>query len=75
MTAVSISVRAAMSMEIRSMGKSSSHLWRGLSGVVRRVVLSQQTREFVPVKPSPAFPQASEKLEFAACENRHVNSC
>jgi hypothetical protein len=46
-----------------------------LSGVVRRVILFQQTREFVSVKRSPASPQACEKLEFAACENRHMNSC
>ena len=35
------------------------------------VILPQETRELVPIEPAPAYPQAGEKFEFAACENRH----
>ena len=42
-------------------------------GGPRPVILFQETREFVPIEPAPACPQANEKLEFAACEYRHAN--
>jgi hypothetical protein len=44
-------------------------------GVARVVILFQQTRELVPIEPPPACPQAGEKFEFAAGENRHENAC
>ena len=45
------------------------------SGVAWIVTLFQETRELVPVEPPPACPQAGEKFEFAAGENRHDNAC
>jgi len=39
------------------------------------VILFQETRELVPIEPPPACPQAREKFEFAAGENRHENAC
>jgi hypothetical protein len=47
----------------------------GFMSVACVVVLFQQTREFVPIEPPPAGPQAGEKFEFAAGENRHENAC
>jgi hypothetical protein len=41
------------------------------SGVAWIVTLFQETRELVAIEPPPACPQAGEKFEFAACENRH----
>jgi hypothetical protein len=41
------------------------------SGVAWAVIVFQETRELVPIEPPPACPQAGEKFEFAACENRH----
>ena len=61
--------------KFRSVGKSSSNLRRGLSGVAQVVIIFQQTREFIPIEPSPVSPQTGEKFEFVACENRHINSC
>jgi hypothetical protein len=41
------------------------------SGVAWIVTLFQETRELVAIEPPPACPQAGEKFEFAACEDRH----
>jgi hypothetical protein len=43
-------------------------------GVAWVVILFQETRELIPIEPPPAGPQAGEKFEFAACENRHKNA-
>src|ERR1700716_4155344 len=45
-----------------------------VSGVAWVVILFQETRELVPIEPPPAFPQAGETFEFAACRNRHENA-
>src|ERR1019366_6823033 len=37
-------------------------------------ILFQETRELVPIEPPPVCPQAGEKFEFVACENRHKNA-
>src|SRR5882724_3915717 len=47
----------------------------GFVSVACVVILFQQTRELVPIEPPPACPQAGEKFEFAAGENRHENAC
>ena len=43
-------------------------------GVAWVVILFQETRELIPIEPTPACPQAGEKFEFAARENRHKNA-
>jgi hypothetical protein len=40
------------------------------SVVACAVILSQETRDLIPIEPLPA--KAGEKFEFAACENRHM---
>jgi len=47
----------------------------GFVSVACVVILFQETRELVPIEPPPACPQAGEKFEFAAGENRHENAC
>lgn len=44
------------------------------SGVARGIILSLEAREFIPIEPRPACPQAVEKFEVAACEYRHDNA-
>jgi len=52
--------------------------WRGdgrgfVPRVAGGVILFEKAREFVPIEPAPACPQAGEKFEFARCKNRHAN--
>jgi len=43
------------------------------SAVGAVVILLQKTREFVPIEPPPACPQAGQKFEFADRKNRHLS--
>ncbi len=44
-----------------------------LPGVVERfVMLFQKACELLPIEAAPACAQAGQKLQFAACENRHA---